>query len=468
MAAVKRFRFGYILFMLCCVFVLTIRFCIVSFAVSVPPDSEITDRYSSTINFRVDQPNRSDSYCFRSSYLASGSSDVFLYYTRTLASSYGRDQDRISVYLVSKSDFVSYYDNVRVDNGDDSNLRDPDYLIRITSNRNGWYVASMSMFDFGYNPNGDSSSVLGSYSFPSGIAFDSKDGEPWMKDNFVLGQDLGLGGGEGGGGSSSSTTTYDSSIPAPQNVQFKSESVGGFLGVGSKWEHTLSWSNGIASPPLYTRVFSVAEVVFADTGQFFEDSTIPLLSSDDFYKADSGRYSVGTDELSSKIMDGTVLNKVLEYRLQFYRYDDDGNLKVGPISTVHVKQNLFGKYDGYTVTTEYPKDESDLGVSGGMDDNYTDKWTSDGEHYDEYDKNGNLTGSGTSEDSGSLIKKIIDSLINIPTIINQFFNSLQSLMSGVGQVPAYLAQLFSFLPVEVISIIGLGILVVIVLRILGR
>lgn len=291
------------------------------------------------------------------------------------------------------------------------------------------------------------------------IYFDADIGYPWLSEDFVLGEDL-----SGGGGSS---IVYDSSIPAPQNLTFKSESVGGFLGVGSKWEHTLSWSNGLATPPLFARIYASAEVVFTDTGQFFEDSTIPLVRQEDVFKAETGRYSIGTDELSSKIMDGTVLNKVLQYRVQFCRYDSDGKLLVGPISTVHIKQNLFGKYDGYTVTTEYPKDESDLGQSGGMDDSYVDKWTSDGERYDEYDKDGNHIGSGQSDDV-SPIQKILNFIKDIPRIINSLFDSLMGLMSGVGQIPSLLSQLFSFLPVEIISLIGLGLTVVIVLRIFGR
>ena len=293
------------------------------------------------------------------------------------------------------------------------------------------------------------------------VIYDSALGDPWKKSDFVLGE------GAVGGGETTNSIVYDASIPAPENLTFKSESVGGFLGVGSKWEHTLSWSNGLASPPLFARVYSVAEVVFADTGQFFEDSTIPLVRAEDGYKAETGRYSVGTDYLSSKIMDGPVLNKVLEYRIQFCRYDADGNLAVGPVSTVHIKQNIFGKYDGYTVTTEYPKDDTDLGQSGGMDDNYTDKWTSDGNHYDDYDKDGNLVGSGTSSD-GNFIKNLIDSLLNIPTLINSLFKSLQDMMSGIGELPVLLGKLFSFLPGELIGFVGIAFLVVIVLRIFGR
>ena len=380
----------------------------------------------------------------------SGSAKVYCYLVPFLDEKLGYESYR--VYLVSDSAFGAQWSMNGIGGPFTFDNIHPQFTGSATQKKDNVYVLRAGAFAFTPGSQMDISANMP-------YIFWGSSEVPWDSDDFVLGDD--------GSGGTTSSILYDSSIPAPQNVQFKSESVGGFLGVGSKWEHTLSWSNGVSSPPLFLRVYSVAEVVFADTGQFFEDSTIPLLSADDKYNASSGRYSVGTDELSSKIMDGTVLNKVLEYRLQFCRYGDDGSLKVGPISTVHVKQNLFGKYDGYTVTTEYPKDDTDLGLSGGLDDEYKDKWTSDGEHYDDYDKDGNLVDSGTSEDSNP-IQKLLNSLKNIPNIINSFFDSLMGLMSGVGQIPSFLSQLFSFLPPDIITVIGLGILLVIVLRIFGR
>lgn len=410
-----------------------------------------SDVSSGTFKIIVDHNNDNGSLRYQAAGLSYSSKPGALYFYFIPS----EDGKYYSAYIVSDSGFsLTFCNSGLYTKKPDFSSIDTKKIVGKVNLLNGYYVSSAFSF---YRFTSDEYSFDGDL-LP--IIYWSTSELPWEKDGFELGKD------DSGGGTTSSIV-YDSSIPAPQDVKFKSESVGGFLGVGSKWEHTLSWSNGLASPPLFLRVYSVAEVVFADTGQFFEDSTIPLLSADDKYNASSGRYSVGTDELSSKIMDGTVLNKVLEYRLQFCRYGDDGNLKVGPIATVHVKQNLFGKYDGYTVTTEYPKDDTDLGLSGGLDDEYKDKWTSDGEHYDDYDKDGNLVDSGTSEDSNP-IQKLLNSLKNIPNIVNSFFDSLMGLMSGVGQIPSFLSQLFSFLPPDIITVIGLGILLVIVLRIFGR
>lgn len=292
------------------------------------------------------------------------------------------------------------------------------------------------------------------------VYYDSSSGKPWLKSDFVLGS---------GGIETTNSIVYDSSIPAPQNLRFKSESVGGFLGIGAKFEHELSWSNGLASPPLYARISAVASTQATADDVPFEDSTVSLLSAETTggYPADTGVYRVGTDEIASKILPGTSLNKVLEYRIQFYRYVDD-KLNVGPVATVHLKTNLFGKYDGYTVTTEYPKDPDNIGDSGGSDDFYDKDWSSDGQNYQEYDKDGNLIGSGTSEDSGNPVERLLKSLKDIPKIISSTFKAIFDLMSGVGQLPTILSQLFSFLPPEIIIIVGLGITVAIALRIVGR
>lgn len=289
---------------------------------------------------------------------------------------------------------------------------------------------------------------------------------PWDDPGFILGQ-----GAEGGGGSSSSVS-YDSTIPAPSGLKFESTTTGGFLGIGSKFTHKMTWDNAVLPDNLYTRISALVSLDTTAEDQRFEDtlSLLPAVETGG-YLAHSKRYSVTLDELVDALkisgLNGMSLAKVLEYRVQFYRYDE-GVLKVGPVSTIRLKTNMFGKYDGYTVTTERPRDENELGPSAGEDDFYDDNWSSDGEHYDDYDKDGNLIGSGDSEDDGNPLQKLLHSLASIPKIINSFFESLVSMMSGVGQIPAYLSQLFSFLPAEIISLVGLGVLLVICLRILGR
>lgn len=383
-------------------------------------------------------------------------SNIYLY--RETNCSYQGWND--SLYFVSDAPFTYYslgyafntMDECNNYNGFGSSLQKSKYA-----------SVSGTYYGFASSVGNATGNVYGDISFITDlpvVVYDSALGDPWKKSDFVLGS---------GGMETTNSIVYDSSIPAPQNLRFKSESVGGFLGIGAKFEHELSWSNGLASPPLYARISAVASTQATADDVPFEDSTVSLLSAETTggYPADTGVYRVGTDEIASKILPGTSLNKVLEYRIQFYRYVDD-KLNVGPVATVHLKTNLFGKYDGYTVTTEYPKDPDNIGESGGSDDFYDKDWSSDGQNYQEYDKDGNLIGSGTSEDSGNPVERLLKSLKDIPKIISSTFKAIFDLMSGVGQLPTILSQLFSFLPSEIIIIVGLGITVAIALRIVGR
>lgn len=127
---------------------------------------------------------------------------------------------------------------------------------------------------------------------------------------------------------------------------------------------------------------------------------------------------------------------------------------------------------GSTSTIEYPSDISDIGEGGGLMPDDTGKWSGDGSG-SEYDEDGNYTGSAGGSGSGNaswsdIVKELIDGLVNIPTVLSQFFGSLKSLLVGIGEFPAYLTQVVSWLPSSVVSVITLGLVLVVVLRIFGR
>lgn len=61
-----------------------------------------------------------------------------------------------------------------------------------------------------------------------------------------------------------------------------------------------------------------------------------------------------------------------------------------------------------------------------------------------------------------------DSDLNFWTALNSFSNILNSSMSLLGDVPAFVSTVFGFLPSSVIVIISLGIISVIILRFIGR
>lgn len=267
------------------------------------------------------------------------------------------------------------------------------------------------------------------------------------------------------GGSGKQEYAYDSSIPAPKNLTFITREEGGnFIIAGTKY-FCLNWTSPIDSTLMCRIDANISGK--AGTGGISKVQYIRLTDETTESKvfADSGKYEFTAKSIEEKI--GGNLQRMDYIRLQYYRVKD-GKITVGPISTVKLHLGLFGKYT-YTVTTEYPNDESDVGDSGGMDDTYYDKWTSDGENYYEYDQDGNIVDSGTN--NGSIVdsfNKLINSLLNIPTVLSRLFDSITNMLSGVSALPSLIGNLFLFLPSDVLSLIVLGLTVVIALRILGR
>lgn len=418
--------------------------CFNSFAVSVP--ALFSDRYEcfyTHINFSGSAKSSSTLFGF--------SGDAKVYWYRS------EPQDpynTVKMVFLSEKPFTVYGKQVSLIGDKYPPIPDSPDAFSYESSSSGKYYM--------YSGIDVSSALPSKFSLPGAIVVGGTWRSFWLDEGFVLGQ-----GGSSSGGDSSSII-YDSTIPAPENLQYKQVSKGFDFMTGAKFEHQLTWTNGAATPPVYVRVSAVAEILFNDTGQAIPDSMIHLLpASANGVNATIGKFTASAEDFKAKVLQGTTLHKVLDYRVQFYRYGEDEKLNVGPISTIHLNYNVLGKYTGYTVTTDKPKDDTNLGITGGMDDFYQDNWTSDGEDYNEYDKDGNLTDTGKTEE-GNFFDKLLNSLASIPKIINSFFDSLLALMSGVGQIPTYLAQLFSFLPIEIISLIGTGVLVVVWLRILGR
>lgn len=78
-------------------------------------------------------------------------------------------------------------------------------------------------------------------------------------------------------------------------------------------------------------------------------------------------------------------------------------------------------------------------------------------------------GYGVNGETGHIIPPFdMGSLDSIDEIGELIFSKIFSLFSYVGQLPSLLSKIYPFIPPEVISLIGLGILIVILLRILGR
>lgn len=282
--------------------------------------------------------------------------------------------------------------------------------------------------------------------------------KPWLEDGFVLGKD------PSGGGDITSSNVYDASIPAPENLTFTEKRGSGLDGLLWKdVQHILHWTNAFPSEPPMVRISILYDRFDAVDPDKLVDYTYPLVSFSDGVSAAKKTYSYDFANWRDKVIDPTLFDKINEYRVQFF-VNQDGTYRVGPVSTIHVNRNALGKYTGSTVTVEYPSDPDNLGDGG--DNLYDSSWSTDADNVKDYDTDGNLVGTGSGDKN--TIQNLIDGLLNIPTVISQFFSSLSSMMSGIGGLPAILTQLFSFLPVEVVSIIALGFIIIVVLRIFGR
>lgn len=62
----------------------------------------------------------------------------------------------------------------------------------------------------------------------------------------------------------------------------------------------------------------------------------------------------------------------------------------------------------------------------------------------------------------------LDSFLTDSNIFERFIGYLKSAMSSLGELPQYVGQLFSFLPQEIIGLLGFGVIIAIILRIIGR
>lgn len=283
-----------------------------------------------------------------------------------------------------------------------------------------------------------------------------------------------------GGGSSSQKTVYDSSIPAPQNLTYVCT---------NQLSQKLTWTNKLVDS-YSVRVSANGRYNDQLTGKPDWHDYNLMLASDGSDGADVGiAASIGGITFSSLDMFEFIGNKYgtesikafepTEFRVQFYAYED-GVMQVGPVGVIKINKNSAGLWVGSTATIEHPVNVDDIGSSGGLYPS-GDAWSSAGQDFTDMDKDGNMTGSGVVGDDDSYVPvdkgstsitdmftNIINSLYSIPTILTKLFNSLSSMMSGIGAVPAFFGQLFSWLPPEVVSLIGLGLTLVVVLRIFGR
>ena len=83
---------------------------------------------------------------------------------------------------------------------------------------------------------------------------------------------------------------------------------------------------------------------------------------------------------------------------------------------------------------------------------------------DNVENSGNSRNDVDAKPSNDFSVEISD----ITGLFNQFINILKSLYSGMGQLPSLVNAIFGFLPSWASTMIGISLVVIIILRIIGR
>lgn len=177
-------------------------------------------------------------------------------------------------------------------------------------------------------------------------------------------------------------------------------------------------------------------------------------------------YMPGNDSVSDVISAGTYQFDAYYFRV--YKWDDElGNYKYG----MWVRIDKHGTaLDGSLETTTDAGDFDDDG-----------NWVQDpGSDYGTGEDDSTIVGSGEDQESAKdeadqkqEIENSGDTGIdfsdaNLMKIWEWFTGNLISLFKSIGVIPDFFSKLFSFLPSPIITFIGIGIVIAIILRFLGR
>lgn len=218
------------------------------------------------------------------------------------------------------------------------------------------------------------------------------------------------------------------------------------------------------------------------TGDSSGDVTVQLLDSSDQYKVSRSGYSIPDDKFEE--VKATVAKEAKqsatwwswypsEFQVQYFGYDENGKKIFGDAAICKINWSNVKKGEWTSSTMIYSGGvKDDTGAGGEQSTTHVTDWGEvmggGGASWDdsnEYDSSGNIVKSDASKNT---LQDFINGLVNIPDILNRFFQTIQVLMSGISQLPALFSTIVSYMPPEFVSLLGMGLVVVIILRIFGR
>ncbi len=142
-----------------------------------------------------------------------------------------------------------------------------------------------------------------------------------------------------------------------------------------------------------------------------------------------------------------------EVYVRYYVVCDDGSIKYS--KWTHYFNNLA---DADGSTGSIVDDASNMNNGSQSDKGLTDS------DMDNVENSGNSRNDVDAKPSNDFSVEISD----ITGLFNQFINILKSLYSGIGQLPSLVNAIFGFLPSWASTMIGISLVVIIILRIIGR
>lgn len=142
-----------------------------------------------------------------------------------------------------------------------------------------------------------------------------------------------------------------------------------------------------------------------------------------------------------------------EVYVRYYVVCDDGSIKYS--KWTHYFNNLA---DADGSTGSIVDDASNMNNGSQSDKGLTDS------DMDNVENSGNSRNDVDAKPSNDFSVEISD----IAGLFNQFINILKSLYSGMGQLPSLVNAIFGFLPFWASTMIGISLVVIIILRIIGR
>lgn len=142
-----------------------------------------------------------------------------------------------------------------------------------------------------------------------------------------------------------------------------------------------------------------------------------------------------------------------EVYVRYYVVCDDGSIKYS--KWTHYFNNLA---DADGSTGSIVDDSSNMNNGSQSDKGLTDS------DMDNVENSGNSRNDVDAKPSNDFSVEISD----ITGLFNQFINILKSLYSGMGQLPSLVNAIFGFLPSWASAMIGISLVVIIILRIIGR